>query len=306
MGPAVGVSFRAADRICPDGVIDLVRHAQSAERFGFADFDAQDHILLMGQSDAHPGASWSWGPESLWPDPLVLLSAVAATTSRIGLTTSIYIAPLRPAIAVAKMTATLDALSGGRLRLGFGAGWAREEFAAAGIPFVGRTARMEDTIGACRALWTTSPASFDSATVSFAGMFMHPQPPRPGGIPILLAGPPLDAVAERVARLAEGWNPMGTHRAELREGVQRVRRAFADAGRDPNALIVRFPLPEEEVLRAYRADDPGALRDLVAELEADGVTDVKIYIPELANERREVDHALEWISTAFELPARSS
>ena len=122
VSPVVGVSFRAGDALCPNGVRDLISHSQTAERLGFYDIDAPDHVLTAEDHAAHPGGGWRWGHETMWADPFVVLSAIAATTSHLRLTTSILVLPLRPAPVVAKAAATLDNLSGGRLRLGVGTG----------------------------------------------------------------------------------------------------------------------------------------------------------------------------------------
>jgi probable F420-dependent oxidoreductase len=298
VGPVVGVSLRAGGDLCPGGVRDMLAHARAAERFGFFDFDAPDHILLTGDETNYPAGTFRWDPDSLWPDPLVVLSAVAAVTSTIHLTTSILIAALRPAVAVAKATGTLDDLSGGRLRLGIGSGWLRPEFEAAGVPYVGRTRRMEESIAACRALWTGAPATFKSETVSFEGAYSNPRAVRAGGIPVLLAAPAIPAGAERVARLAEGWNPMDAQWEELGDGIVGVREAFERRGRDPESLLVRFPAREEIVRRAFEDDDPAILRDHLIELGQMGVTDVKVYMAGLVSGFEEVEPAMRWLAGA--------
>lgn len=88
------------------------------DQLGFGDFDAADHIVLRRSAADYPGGEFRWAPDSLWPDPFVLLSAVGAVTDRMRLTTGVLVAPLRPAIVTAKLAATLDNLTSGRLRLG--------------------------------------------------------------------------------------------------------------------------------------------------------------------------------------------
>ena len=299
--PRIGASFRAGGELCPDGVSDLLHYAKLAEEFGFQDFDASDHLLLSADVHDYPGGTFRWDVDSFWPEPLVLLAAVAAVTDRIQLTTSVLVAPLRPAVLIAKAAATVDSVSKGRLRLGIGSGWNRVEFDAVNVPYAGRTKRMEDAVEACRALWTQSPASFESETVSFDGVWSRPGPARPTGIPILLGGPATPAVAARIARIAEGWNPMQTQRETIREGVGLLRDAFAAAGRDPGSLIIRAAMAERVVRDAYERRDPAALRSAVDELGSIGVTDVKIYIAGLAKDPGEVRGVLAWISDALAL-----
>lgn len=298
--PVVGVSFRAGDVLCPNGVRDLVRHAILAEALGFYDVDAPDHVLMTKSLDDHPGGKWL-GRETMWADPIVVLSAIAAVTSHLRLTTSVWVLPLRPAAVAAKAAATLDNLCGGRLRLGVGAGWLRAEFNAVGLPYLGRTKRLEDSIGACRALWTQSPAYFDSETVTLDEVWCHPKPVHPGGIPVLIGGPPTPEVAHRIAKLGEGWNPEGSHRSRLAEGVGYIRSAVEDAGRDPDKLIIRCPAAEDVVRAAYRHRDAAALLTEIAELGKLGVTDVKIYASGVASSFEEVEDVMTWISKALRI-----
>lgn len=293
---AVGVSFRAGGELCPNGVSDLVGYAVLAEELGFRDFDASDHLLLDGMPENYPGGVFRWEQDSLWPDPLVLLSAVSSVTSRIGLTTSVLVVPLRPAVVIAKMAATVDNLSGGRLRLGMGAGWNRVEFDATGTPFVGRTKRMEDTIGACRALWGEGSATFHSETVSFEGVVARPLPAH--HIPILLGGPATPGLADRVARLADGWNPMQSQRDEFAEGVALLREAFEAHGRDPGSLVVRAAIEESVVSEALEQSDASILCDEISRLAELGVTDVKLYVSGAAQHPDEVRDVLSWIADA--------
>lgn len=301
LSPFIGASFRAGGELCPGGVKDVLTYAQMSERLGFHDFDASDHVILNDDPANYPAGAFRWDVESFWPDPFILLSAVGAVTSRIHLTTSILVAPLRPAAVIAKMASTLDNMTGGRLRLGIGSGWNRAEFDAIGVPYVGRTARMEDYVGACRALWTEAPASFASDTVSFEGMWCRPGPARPTGIPVLLGGPATPVAAARIAKLAEGWNPMDAQRDMLVDGIALIREAFAEAGRDPSSVVVRTPAMESIVQDAFKRDDPATLRDEVAHLAGIGVTDVKIYMSGVAGVPERVEETLTWVSSALGL-----
>jgi probable F420-dependent oxidoreductase len=167
---------------------------------------------------------------------------MASATRRIRLATGVLLAPLRPALLLAKTLATLDVLSRGRLDLGVGIGWQPEEFAGAGVPFAGRAARLDDTLRACRALWREAPASFDSPTLRFADLWCLPRPVQPGGIPIwfgLSLGP---RNLRRIAELGAGWMPIEADPERIADGVRRLREALRDAGRDPAELRVRAGL----------------------------------------------------------------
>ncbi|MGH7336356.1 MAG: TIGR03619 family F420-dependent LLM class oxidoreductase, partial [Myxococcota bacterium] len=221
-------------------VVDTARRAEAA---GVDTVIVPDHVAMSANVE-----SYQWGPfpfpvEVPWLEPLTVLAAIAGATSRVRLATGILIAPLRPAIVLAKTVATLDVLSQGRVELGVGVGWQREEFDAAGLDFESRAQRLDDTIAACRALWRDSPASFASGTVSFERIWCEPRPVQPDGIPVWFSGTLHRRNLARIARWGDGWIPIMTAtRADLADGAKRLADAFAKAGRDARALKVRGAL----------------------------------------------------------------
>jgi probable F420-dependent oxidoreductase len=216
---------------------------------------------------------------------------MAAATRRIRLATGVLVAPLRPALLLAKTLATLDVLSRGRLDLGVGIGWQAEEFAGAGIPFEGRAARLDDTLRACRVLWTEAPASFDSPTVRFEGLWCLPRPVQPGGIPVWFGVAATERNVRRIAELGAGWMPIGAGAAELAEGVRRLRDAFRAAGRDPSGLLVRAA--------ALPVRGPGGGTDLdatlagLAALRAAGATHAGFALDRFVRDASEIAPFLE-------------
>jgi alkanesulfonate monooxygenase SsuD/methylene tetrahydromethanopterin reductase-like flavin-dependent oxidoreductase (luciferase family) len=151
---------------------------------------------------------------------------------------------LRPATLLAKAAATLDAVSGGRLDLGVGSGWQREEFWAAGTGWADREQRLDDTVAACRILWRDAPASFASATVAFDSVWCRPQPVQPGGIPVWFGGGATERTARRIATLGDGWLPMaGTPVDELARGAAMIAAECRRAGREARQVGVRAGLP---------------------------------------------------------------
>lgn len=221
----------------PSDLIDLARRAESA---GFGAVSLSDHVLMGPRADRYPWGEFPFPPEAPWYEPLTVLAAIAATTTSIGLTTGILITPLRPAPLLAKWAATVDVISGGRLELGVGTGWQREEFEALGVDYEQRGQALTDAIGACRALWTSSPASFRSPTVSFEDIWCDPKPAQSGGIPILFSGTLTPRNQRRIVGLGDGWIPiMGERRPGIAAGVEELRRLFAEAGRDPSTLRIR-------------------------------------------------------------------
>src|SRR5262245_50437409 len=105
---------------------------------------------MGNRPDRYPYGTFTYAPNEPWPEPLIVLASVGAVTTRVRLATSIVIAPARPAVLLAKTVATLDAITRGRVDLGLGTGWQREEIEACGGPWLGRTAALEDTIEVCR------------------------------------------------------------------------------------------------------------------------------------------------------------
>jgi len=254
----------------PAVVVDTARRAEDA---GFAGVVISDHVVMGDRTDRYPWGTFRQAPDCPWPEPLTVLTAVAAVTTMLRLATGVLIAPLRPATLLAKTAATLDVLSHGRLELGVGTGWQQEEFDAQGLDASARGQLLTDTIGACRALWGSSPAAFSSGTVSFADIWCHPQPVRPGGPPVLFSGTLTPRNVRRIVELGDGWIPiMGERPPGVAEGVAVLTKALADAGRDPVGLRVRAHLP---VIRgASGRPDLAASLAGVPELVEAGATDV--------------------------------
>ena len=255
------------------GVVDAARCADAA---GIHQVVLPDHLAIGTRTDRYPFAStFPYPPEEPWLEPVATLAAIAAVTERIRLGTGVLIGPLRGALLLAKQVATLDVLSRGRVDLGIGSGWQREEFTDPGAPFVGRTARLEDQVRACRALWEQAPpVSFESATVAFEDLWCEPRPLQPR-VPIWFGGDASSRTAERIAALGDGWLPVGVAPdAVLVEGIANLRNACAEVGRDPSTIGVRAGLPV--ALDAAGRVDLGATRARAEELGALGVTTVSV------------------------------
>jgi probable F420-dependent oxidoreductase len=205
-------------------------------------------------------------PEVDLPDPLVWLTWVAAVTERIHLGTGILILPQRNPVILAKELATIDALSGGRMELGIGVGWLKEEFEALGIPFERRGARTDEYVSVMRALWDADHAEHDGDFVSFSGASVNPKPTR-GRVPVHIGGHS-EASARRAGRLGDGYFP---GKGDLAELVDIARQTAADCGRDPEAIEITFGSPE------VMGDDP---LGTVQEVEAQGVD--RVVVPSFA------------------------
>jgi len=213
-----------------------------------------EHVSLSSSLEGYPyegGLRYGDGGRKPYLEPAVLHGSFAAATSRVKLSHCVMLAPLRPAVLLAKQLATIDVLSCGRLQPVFGTGWSRDEYASLNVDFSKRRQILRDNIAACRALWEEQPTTFRSETVSFEGLFSMPQPVQKR-IPILLAVKANEKNAALVAELCDGWEtgPDDSKSLDkLREGVQTYRKAFSVAGRDPNELTVKshlFPLRNEQ------------------------------------------------------------
>jgi probable F420-dependent oxidoreductase len=225
----------------------------------------------MGEHpERYPYGEFAFELDEPWHEPLVLLTTMAEATERVRLATGILITPLRTPAPLAKAVATLDVVSGGRVDLGVGVGWQREEYEAAGVPWDERWARLDDGMGACRALWGPSPSSFEGSTLRFEGIHCSPKPVQER-IPILLGAKASDRNVARVADWGDGWMPIEalTTREELLDGIHRLKAAFVLAGRAPEALQVRAGLP---VVRGEDGLDLAATRDAALALVEAGVS----------------------------------
>ena len=152
-----------------------------------------------------PGGRLPGGPGGALPDPLIWMAAMAAVTTRLRFMTGVIILPLRNPMVLAKQVATLDHMSGGRIELGIGVGWLKEEFEALGIPFEKRGARSDEYIAVMRKLWAEDGVSFDGQFVKFDEVSSNPKPVG-GSVPIVIGGHS-EAAAKRAGRLGDGFFP---------------------------------------------------------------------------------------------------
>ncbi len=174
-------------------------------------------------------------------EPLVWAAHLAAVTTTLKLASGVLVLPQREPVLLAKQAATVAVLSQGRLILGAGTGWLREEFAILGAEFDHRVARMDEHVTAMRALWADDVADFDGTFVSFTGAQISPRPPG-GAVPIVVGGDS-DAAARRAGRIGDGWFPAKTTTEALPRLLDLAHKAAADAGRDPGRARGHDPRP---------------------------------------------------------------
>lgn len=241
---ALSVLVAGLSRLFPGGQ-GLLEAARIADDVGIDQLAFPDHLAIGPRTDRYPYGRFPFPPDEPWWEPLTALAAVAAVTRRLRLATGVLLVPLRPPLLLAKTLATLDVISGGRVDLGVGLGWQPEEFV--GVDFEGRARRLEDTLRACRVLWSEAPASFESPTVRFRDLWCLPHPVQPGGIPIWFGGAPSQRNIARIVELGAGWMPLGLEPDELAAQIARLRRAFAEAGRHPDELGVHAHPPGRDL-----------------------------------------------------------
>ena len=205
----------------------VVAAAQAAESAGVDDVWVSDHVLLP------PG---SRRPPASFHDALTVLTWAAAVTERVGLGTSVLVAPYRHPALVAKSLASLDALSGGRVICGIASGWMASEFAALDVPFSERGSRTDEAIDILRALWRGEHA-FTWRGVATQDVSLLPGPSRLGGPPIWVGGDS-DAGIRRAARLGDGWHTTVSDPAALDERLRVLDAALRAASRSRERFAV--------------------------------------------------------------------
>ncbi len=227
---------------------------QAGEEAGFESAWTVEHTVVpAGYQSAYPYSAdgkMAGGAEDFpLPDPLIWLAYVAAATWRIRLATGILILPQHNPVITAKQVATLDHLSDGRVMLGIGVGWLREEFDAIGAPFDDRGRRTDEYIGAMRALWTEDRPSFHGEFVNFEAAYCRPKPPN-GPVPVIVGGHSR-AAARRAGRLGDGFFPARGAPADL---IALARQTALEHDRDPDALEITASLPDDlDMLGEYAA-----------------------------------------------------
>lgn len=226
---SVGIDHASAMEVC-----------RTAEAVGFESLWGGEHVILPSRIDSkYPytaDGKIPAQPDTPIPDPLIWLAFAAAAAPTMRLGTCILIVPQRNPLVLAKELATLDQLSGGRVELGLGVGWLKEEFDALGVPWERRGARNDEYIAAMRALWAGPHAEFHGEFVDFEPVTCSPRPVQPS-IPILVGGD-TDAAINRAVRLADGYFPGEGKVDRLQALITRLRRAAEDAGRDPDSIEI--------------------------------------------------------------------
>jgi probable F420-dependent oxidoreductase len=224
-----------------------------------------------------PGGRLPGGPSAKLPDPLIWLTWVAAATTRLRFMTAVMILPQRNPLVLAKEVATLDYLSGGRIELGIGVGWLKEEFEALGIPFERRGKRADEYVAAMRALWASDGASFAGEFVKFDKVSCNPKPVAKS-VPIVVGGHS-EAAARRAGRLGDGFFPSIGAQVDTMPLLDVVRRSAEQAGRDP--AMVELILGCPGALPNSGSDPRAAVEERIARGAGRLALPVTAFLPDL-------------------------
>ena len=266
-------------------VADMTRIAVEGEAMGFDYLTFTDHVVLPDTKV--PGYPYSESGEFYEDAPterheqLIGMAYIAAKTSRVRLVAAVLVVPHRPAVLAAKMLATLDVLSGGRLVVGIGAGWLKTEFdAVVTTPYPERGAVTDEYIDAFKLLWTERSPRFAGRYTRFDGIVLEPKPVQRPHPPIWVGGEG-PAALRRAARVGDAWYPIGSNNKHLYDtlprleaGIAKLRAAVAAAGRDPSSVGVSFRVKRYGAAVPPLASD--GQRRLFSGSEAELIADLRV------------------------------
>ena len=233
----------------------IVRLARGIEEIGFDQLDTFDHVIMGFPTPSR--AAPIYPPKMPILEALMTLSFVASATSRIGLGTEVLILSQRQPVLVAKQVATLDTLSGGRVRLGVGVGWQESEYDALEESFRNRGKRMDEAIRVMRAYWRDEQVDISGDYYTSTAMAMEPKPPQGGDLPIWIGGAS-EAALRRVGELGDGWLALAIPNRAVADKCRNKITAYAEAaGRDPDTIGYQqmlAPPPRDEGGKRFYSD----------------------------------------------------
>jgi probable F420-dependent oxidoreductase len=244
--------------------------ARAAEAAGFDFLSVSDHIVVPAElKSAYPyavGGVFGAAEHGHCLDQLATIAFLAGSTERLRLLTSVLVVPHRPAILAAKLLATIDVLSKGRLIVGAGAGWMREEFALLDLPFEARGSVTDEYLEAFRELWTKDRPAYSGKHVRFADVLFYPKPLQRPHPPIWIGGES-PAALKRAIRLADAWYPGNNNQrrpldtpARLAAAVAALRVDCEQAGRDPGQLGISLLVQDPFQWSAQKTQDGSGRR----------------------------------------------
>src|SRR3972149_8988147 len=207
---------------------EILSVAKTAETLGFDSIWVSDHIVIP---ESHKGFG------KVFYEPLITLTYIAALTTKIYLGTSVIILPYRNPIILAKMVSTLDVLSNGRVILGVGTGWLKEEFQALGVPYEKRGKMTDEYIQVLKTLWSKERPKFIGMYNKFKDINFLPKPIQKPCPPIWIGGNSRKAI-ERAVNLGHGWHPVGLTPEEIKEYAIYLNELLAGKGKSPSDFVI--------------------------------------------------------------------
>jgi probable F420-dependent oxidoreductase len=287
----------------------LFEQARGADAAGIDRLVVSDHVVLGETLEVYgdpkaggtKGGVQPTGPDGQWLDPIVLLSMWAAITKRTRFLTGILIAPLRRPATLAKQLSTLDVLSEGRLDIGVGVGWQREEYEANGIEYDGRGKLLDETLEICQTLWRNESASHQGKLARFERVHVNPKPVHPCGVPFWISGTLNPNVLRRIVKYGSGWIPWGPDGMNPIEGLKKIREELVKAGRSAEGFEAT-----SYIQVAYTTESNGASKKIDVEktmahvpaMVAGGLTDLRITL-DLPSSQAAVEDLLTPLVKAF-------
>lgn len=228
------------------------------------------------------------------PDPFISMAAAAAVTSRLKFGLDVCLVTQRNPLVLAKEAATLDRISNGRLIIGVGYGWIREESDIFGVPWNERVRRSSEMIRVLKTIWAEETPSFSGEFFNFPAIHSNPKPVQPGGVPLLIGsgGTGLDngRALRRVAEIADGWVPSMLTPQEMRDDLARLKQLCAETGRDFDALDITLIVPAisfglgDRPEWAYDVESQNA-DELLAQYKESGVNRLIIGMDDMVDDR---------------------
>ena len=281
----------------------LLAQGVGADKAGIDRLVVSDHVILGENLEVYAdpkaggteGGVQPTGPDGHWLDPLTVISMWAATTTHTRFMTGILIAALRRPATLAKQLSTIDVLSEGRLDIGVGVGWQREEYEANGVKYSGRGQLLDESLEICQTLWSQQAAAYRSDRVRFEKIHLNPKPLREGGVPFWISGRLNKNVLRRIVRFGSGWIPWGADGMNPVAGLAKIGEEMEKAGRDMSGFQASTYV--QTVQQGNKIDAAATMAGVAAMAEA-GITDFRVTL-NLPNEAAAVQDLLSPLVEAF-------